>query len=109
MLNVTQNARAEITRYFEGKEIQPIRIFLQQGCGGPHFAMALDAPRDEDKTFSLDGFTYVVEKELLIKAQPIEVDFNARGFAITSSLELGGCGGGCGGGGCGSEEGSCCS
>lgn len=111
MLNVTENARAEIARYFEGKEIQPVRIFLHQGCGGAQFAMALDAPNAKDKTFSLGGFTYVVEKDLLVKAHPIDVDFNERGFAITSSLDLRGGGSGCGGccGGCGTEEGSSCS
>lgn len=112
MLNVTENARQEIARYFEGKEIQPIRIFLHKGCGGPQFAMSMDEPRATDKTFVLSGFTYVIEKGLLVQAQPIEVDYNEWGFKITSSLELGGGCGGCGGGcgnGCETDEGACCS
>ena len=113
MLNVTEKARAEIARCFENKPVQPIRIFVHQGCGGPQFAMALDAPGAADKTFALGGFTYVIEKDLIVKAQPIEVDFNDWGFKITSNLELGGgCGGSCGSGcgsGCGTNEGSCCS
>jgi Fe-S cluster assembly iron-binding protein IscA len=103
MLNVTEKARMEIDRYFEDKDVQPIRIFLNQGCGGPQFAMAVDAPRSEDKEFKLDGYTYLIDKDLLVKAQPIKVDFNEYGFEISSALELGGgCGGCCGS--CGSDQ-----
>lgn len=99
MLNVTESACKEIGRYFEDKEVQPIRIFLNQGCSGPHFAMAVDTPGDDDKTFNQDGYTYIIDKALLVQAQPIKVDFNELGFEITSSLELGG--------GCGSCCGNC--
>ncbi len=99
MLNVTESANEEIGRYFEGKEVQPIRIFLNQGCSGSQFAMAVDVQKAEDKSFKMGEFTYVIDKNLLIKAQPIEVDFNEWGFKITSNLELGG--------GCGSCCGNC--
>ena len=43
MINVTIPAQEQVRLYFEGKEIVPIRIFLNSaGCGGPSLAMALD-------------------------------------------------------------------
>lgn len=42
MIEVTQAAQQQVDAYFEGKEVQSIRIFLNQGCGGPQLAMALD-------------------------------------------------------------------
>jgi len=48
--------------------------------------MALDEPRDTDHVFEIDGFAYVVDKDLLEKAKPITVDFKVFGFQINSSL-----------------------
>lgn len=43
MINVTTLAQEQVRLYFEGKDIVPIRIFLNSaGCGGPSLAMALD-------------------------------------------------------------------
>jgi len=43
----------------------------------------------------VSGFTFVIEKELYEKASPLKVDMTYMGFAVSSSMELGG-GGGCG-------------
>ena len=104
MLNVTEKAQEQIARYFEENEVKPIRIFLTNGCGGQQIMLALDELRPTDTTFEFAGIQYLVEKEFLAQAQPIEIDFIGQGFKVTSSLQLGG--GGCGG--CGSSE-SCCS
>ncbi len=45
--------------------------------------MALDEPNDSDQIFRVDGFTYLVDKQLLAEAQPILVDFKTIGFYIT--------------------------
>lgn len=45
--------------------------------------MALDEPNDSDQIFEIDGFTYLVDKQLLAEAQPITVDFKTIGFYIT--------------------------
>ena len=38
----------QVKMYFEGKEIEPIRIFLNTaGCGGPSLAMALDEKKKD--------------------------------------------------------------
>lgn len=58
-------------------------------------AMALDKPKDTDDVFDIDGFTYIVDKEFIKKAQPVRVDFIQYGFKLSSSLvfenKCGGC------------------
>ena len=48
--------------------------------------MALDEPRETDDEFEIDGFTYLVDKEFLQKAQPIKVDFLVHGFKLDCNL-----------------------
>lgn len=103
MFTVTKNAQAQVAEYFKDKEKQPVRLFVNEGCGGARIAMALDIKRDTDMVYRVGDVEYLVDKELLKQAQPIEVDFIETGFRVTSELELGG---GCAG--CGSS-GSCCS
>jgi iron-sulfur cluster assembly protein len=96
MFIVSENAQDQIAKYFKINEIKPIRVFLSQGCSGPRIAMAVDEIRNTDKVFKINGVEYVVEKELLKQAQPIEVDFMGDGFQISTSLKLGGGCSGCG-------------
>jgi iron-sulfur cluster assembly protein len=75
--------------------------------------MALDEPKASDNVYSIGDYQFIVDKEFMEKAKPVKVDFSKFGFAISSSIELGGGCGGCGGGdasasdGCG-DAGSCC-
>ena len=104
MLEVTDAATEQITEYFRGKEVSPIRIFLNEGgWGGPGLAMALDEPKDSDDIFEVDGFKYLVNKEFLEKAKPIKVDFAMYGFKLDCGIDFGAACGSC------STEGSCCS
>lgn len=103
MLTVTEAAQKELKAFFieKGMEIQPVRIFLNQsGCCGPQMAMALDETRDSDSTFKFDGIQYIVDRELLKQAQPINVDYGTSGFIVSSSLKFdsgcSSCGSGCG-------------
>ncbi|WDP91954.1 MAG: IscA/HesB family protein [Desulfobacter sp.] len=103
MITVTPSAQEQVKAYFEGKEVEPVRIFINNGgCGGPSLAMALDQATENDAVFTHDGIDYIMDKKLLEQASPVEVDHTGMGFNLTSSLELGG---GCGS--CGST-GSCC-
>jgi len=52
-------------------------------------AMALDEPRDTDNVYKVDGFTYIVDKELFEKAKPIKVDFAITGFKIDCAMDFG--------------------
>ena len=59
--------------------------------------MALDEPKDDDEIVKNNGITFLVNKDLLEKAKPINVDFvesaMGSGFSISSALSTGG---GCG-------------
>nr|WP_320193918.1 IscA/HesB family protein [uncultured Desulfobacter sp.] len=101
MINVTKPAQEQVRIYFEGKEIAPIRLFLNSaGCGGPSLAMALDEKKETDAVFTFDGVEYIMDKDLLEKASPVDVDFEVTGFRIESSMKPPeGCTG-CGGGTC---------
>jgi Fe-S cluster assembly iron-binding protein IscA len=84
MFQVTPLATRHMAKYFEDKEISPVRIFYNSGgCGPPSFAMALDQPHDSDEIFEVDGFTYLVNRQVLKEMQPITVDFKTIGFRIT--------------------------
>lgn len=105
MLELSPSAHEQIANYFKGKEISPIRIFLNQGgCCGPSLAMALDNPLATDESITVNGFTFVVDKALLKQIQPIRIDFMQYGFKIDCSAEFGGgCGSSCASSGrCGS-------
>ncbi|PIE58901.1 MAG: hypothetical protein CSA33_00960 [Desulfobulbus propionicus] len=67
--------------------------------------MALDEPKDTDKTFEEESLTFLVEEGLLTSCGAIKVDFieagYRSGFSITSTNPIGG-------GSCGScSSGSC--
>jgi Fe-S cluster assembly iron-binding protein IscA len=99
-LEVTQNAVDALEAYFDDKDIEPIRVFVGQGCGGPQLGLGLDNPTESDETHEVGKFTFVVDKELAEQASPIKVDVTPMGFTIDSPLDLGpagGAGGGCGG------------
>ena len=97
MFEVTESATKQIAEYFKGKEVEPIRIFLNSGgWGGPSLAMALDEPKDTDDVFDIDGFKYIVDKEFLIKAIPIKVDFSEMGFKLDCGIDFGAACSGCG-------------
>lgn len=110
MFTLTDSAKAQLDSYFADKEKSSIRIFLSNGgCSGPRLSLALDDPTDSDDVFPVEGYSFLVEKELMAKAAPLTVDLSPMGFEIASSLELGGggcgCSGSCSSGSC--SPGSC--
>jgi len=108
MVSLSDTARAELDNYFADKEKAPIRVYLNKGgCCGASLTLALDEAHADDDVFDLNGYTFVVEKELSALAGPIAVDMSDYGFTVSSNLKLegGSCGSSsCGGGSCG---GSC--
>jgi Fe-S cluster assembly iron-binding protein IscA len=71
--------------------------------------LALDEPKENDKSFKEDTLTFVVEEGLLTTCGTIKVDFveagYRSGFSITSTNPVGGGGGSCSSGSC--SSGSC--
>jgi Fe-S cluster assembly iron-binding protein IscA len=58
--------------------------------------LALDEPKDSDKTFQEESISFVVDEELLTTSGGIKVDFveagYKSGFSITSTNSMGGSG-----------------
>ena len=105
MFEISDTAKQQIADYFQGKDIEPIRVFLHQGgCAGSSLALALDELKESDDHFEIDDFTFVIDKALMEEAKPIRIDFMGMGFKVESSLKLEESSGGCAGCSCG---GSC--
>jgi Fe-S cluster assembly iron-binding protein IscA len=60
--------------------------------------MALDEPQENDEVIKDNGITYLIDKELLDQAKPINVDFveSAFGSGFSISSQLSTCGPSCG-------------
>lgn len=104
MLTVTESAREQVLQYFEGEEIQPVRIFSSSGCSGPQLALAVDATRSEDAVFTFGDVTIIIEPSLLEQAGAIMIDATSEGFVIDSEIKPAieaGCGGCSSAGKCG--------
>ena len=110
MLEVTSPAVENLKTYLAQNNMDSaIRIALMQGGrAGPSLGLALDEPKENDKTFQEDTLTFVVEEGLLSSCGTVKVDFveagYRSGFSITSTNPVGG-GGGCSSGSC--SSGSC--
>jgi len=103
MISVTETAQKEIKAYFADKELKPIRIFLNNGCGGPQLAMAIDDKKSSDSIYEINGVEYLMDTQLLQDANPVEINFSGMGFQLSSSLQLSSGCSSCG------TKGSCCS
>nr|WP_083818964.1 hypothetical protein [Desulfotalea psychrophila] len=70
--------------------------------------LALDEPKDNDKSFDFDSITFLIEESLLETTGGVKVDYldagPRSGFSISSVVPLAG-GGGCSSGSC--SSGSC--
>ena len=95
MFEVTEKARQELKAFFKDKEVQPLRIFLKTNtCGGPRLVVGIDEKRDGDRTFEVDGLSYVIEHGFFEEIQPVTVDFANDNFSVTAAVTFGdGCSG----------------
>ena len=102
MFTVTDAAVQAVAEYFKETDVKPIRVFLNQGCGGRQLAMALDQTKPSDHVHEAGGFQFIMDSALLEEAGPVTIDFSNLGFRIDSNIKPGeGCQS------CGSA-GSCC-
>ena len=102
MIEVTPEATKAMAEYFQGKDLQPVRIFLKMGgCGMRSFGVALEAVQPSDQIYIIDGYTYIIEKRLLKQYGPIKIHSDGFSFRISGSgihppVGCGTCGYGCG-------------
>ena len=98
-------AKEQLDMHFNGKDKEPIRIYLASGCGGPRLGLALDEKKDSDNVFEVEGYSFLMENDLFEQAKPVTVAFDqGMGFTVQSSIVFPESGGGCSSCGCG---GSC--
>jgi iron-sulfur cluster assembly protein len=59
--------------------------------------LALDEPKDNDDTFDVKGYKFLVDKNLMRAVAPITVDMVNGYFNVISSMQPAAGGGECGG------------
>ncbi len=96
MLELSERASEVIKKQFlEGREgSQSIRILMTDGgWKGPYLVLAFDEPRESDHLFTERGVTFLVEKTLLDRVKPINIDYVegtlGSGFTLKSALMKG--------------------
>ena len=111
MITVTDAAKKELDVYFEGNPPSSIRVFLASGgCSGPRLALALDEPKDSDIKAEEQGYSFCMDRELLVMVAHVTINFSYMGFSIDPEIPLPGAGTGCGGcpsaaaGGCSPQQ-----
>jgi hypothetical protein len=50
--------------------------------------MALDEPKENDDSYEVGEFTYLINKDFMEKVKPIKVDFLDVGFKLTCGTQF---------------------
>ena len=88
MFDLSDSAKSQLDKYFENQDKSPIRVYLAAGWGGPRLALALDEQKDNDSSFDVKGFQFLVDRNLMDTVAPIQVDMTEAGFVINSRLKV---------------------
>ena len=87
---VSADAGTRLAQAFGEGERKPLRVSVVLGpCGGQRLGLSIDRPRPADQTFDVDGFTFLVEQDLVEEAAPFRVDVGRVGYVIYSRLRCG--------------------
>ena len=95
MFEVSEEASENIKQFLEGREgLQAIRVVMTEGgWKGPHLVMALDEQKEEDAVFTVRGVTFVIEKTLFERVNPIRIGYThstlGSGYTLESGLMKG--------------------
>lgn len=93
-----------------------LRIFVQGGCGGVSYGMAIDMRKQaDDAEYVINGLPVVVDRISHEYVEGATVDFDEsgekKGFRISNPIveeKMASMGGGCSSGSCGTESASGC-
>lgn len=81
---VTTMAVRTVREYLQGRNDQPIRIYLKTGgCGTRSLDIVSEPGRDNDASFRRDGITFVIEPRLLRQYAPITIDSDGFSFRLS--------------------------
>lgn len=92
MFEITDKAAEKVKEFLEGREEpRSVRILVTDGgWRGPYLVMALDGQKENDQVFTEKGATYLIDKALLDRAKPIEIDYvlsdMGGGYVLKSEL-----------------------
>ena len=76
MLDITEAARDKIRVGLEAQGSEgPLRVYLQDGCGGSHLVLGPSRPEANDEVFEVGGIDYLVNRFLLQRTGRIRVDW----------------------------------
>lgn len=113
MIEITPRAISLLNDFFKNKKINPVRLYVKAGgCGIRTFGISMEKPKKNDVMTSVNGFTFIIDKELLEKVKPIKIDadsisFRISGNGIEPNSGCGACGLMCGLTGSGRCSGDC--
>jgi Fe-S cluster assembly iron-binding protein IscA len=86
MLKITPKAKQLIRDHFKTAEMSPIRILVKMGgCGIRSLGVALEQPTAADAVFRVDGFDYVIDRQLLRRIEPVTVDSDGICFRLSGN------------------------
>lgn len=119
MMEISEVAIEQIKATIASQTVENLflRVYVQGGCGGISYGMALDNRGVEgDTEIEVNGIKVVVDKNSLPYVNGATVDFEDKegkaGFKISNpNVDLSALGGGCSSGSCGSGScgsGGCC-
>lgn len=90
MFEITQDAKARLDSLFENRKRIPMRVEILMGpCGGNRLNLSLDKPRPDDHYYEVDGYTFIVEPEVVEQAAPFRLAVGRVGFVVFSRLKCG--------------------
>ena len=99
-ITLTDGAASKIKELLAGQENgseQALRVAVRGGgCSGFQYALAFDAPKDDDHRFEVDGVAVVVDKTSMQFVFGSEVDWvdglQGAGFAVNNPNVVAACG-----------------
>ena len=95
MFEVSEEAMEKIKQFLAEQEApQAIRVLMNEGgWRGPHLIMALDAQKEDDEVGTERGATFVIEKALFERVEPIRIGYThstlGSGYTLESELMKG--------------------
>ena len=100
MITLTDTAAVKVKELLSGQENgaeQALRVAVRGGgCSGFQYALAFDAPKDDEHRFEVEGVSVVVDKTSMQFVFGSEVDWvdglQGAGFAVNNPNVVAACG-----------------
>ena len=84
MIQITAAADKAMHELFHEKEQGAVRISILTGsCGIRFFGITIAEARRNDQRYQIDGFTYLVEPDIIENYAPLKVDSDGFSFRIS--------------------------